>query len=47
MLGFETFRCAHGLIADTETMPMTREEQLDATEGQASSAVSQFYPLAF
>ena len=47
MLGFKTFRCARAHIAGIETMHMIRKGQLDATEGQASSAASQFYSLAF
>ena len=46
MLGFKTFRCARALIAGIETMHMIRKGQLDAPEGQASSAASQFYSLA-
>ena len=47
LLGFKTFRCARALIAGTLTMHMIRKGQLDAPEGQASSAASQFYSLAF
>ena len=47
MLGFKTFRCARALIAGIETMHMIRKGQLDVPEGQASSAASQFYSLAF
>ena len=47
MLGFKTFRCARALIAGIETMHMIRKGQLNAPEGQASSAASQFYSLAF
>ena len=47
MLGFKTFRCARALIACIETMHMIRKGQLDVPEGQASSAASQFYSLAF
>ena len=47
MLGFKTFRCARALIAGIETMHMIRKGQLDTPEGQASSAASQFYSLAF
>ena len=47
MLGFKTFRCARALIAGTLTMHMIRKGQLDVPEGQASSAASQFYSLAF
>ena len=47
ILGFKTFRCARALIAGTLTMHMIRKGQLDAPEGQASSAASQFYSLAF
>ena len=46
MLGFKTFRRARALIAGIETMHMIRKGQLDAPEGQASSAASQFYSLA-
>ena len=46
MLGLKTFRCARALIAGIEMMHMIRKGQLDATEGQASSAASQFYSLA-
>ena len=46
MLGFKTFRCARALIAGMETMHMIRKGQLDAPEGLASSAASQFYSLA-
>ena len=46
MLGFKTFRCARALIAGMETMHMIRKGQLDAPEGQASSAASHFYSLA-
>lgn len=35
------------LIAGIETMHMIRKRQLDCPEGQASSAASQFYALAF
>ena len=47
MLGFKTFRCARVLIAGIETMHMIRKGQLTVPEGQASSAASQFYSLAF
>ena len=47
MLGFKTFRCARPLIAGIEMMHMIRKGQLVAHEGQASSAASQFYSLAF
>jgi len=47
VLGLKTFRCARALVADIETMHMIRKGQLDAPEGQASSAASQFYSLAF
>ena len=47
MLGFKTFRCARALIAGIETMHMIRKGQFDLAEGQASSAASQFYSLAF
>ena len=47
MLGFKTFRCARALIAGTLTMHMIRKGQLNVPEGQASSAASQFYSLAF
>ena len=47
MLGFKTFRCARALIAGIETMHMIRKGQLNVPEGQASSAASQFYSLAF
>ena len=47
MLGFKTFRCAGALITGIETMHMIRKEQLDAPEGQTSTAASQFYSLAF
>ena len=47
MLGFKTFRCARALIAGTLTMHMIRKGQLDASQGQVSSAASQFYSLAF
>ena len=46
-LGFKKFRCARALIAGIETMRMVRKGQLNAPEGQASSAASQFYSLAF
>ena len=47
MLGFKTFRCARALVAGTLTMHMIRKGQLVAHEGQASSAASPFYSLAF
>ena len=47
MLGFKTFRCARALIAGIETMHMIRKGPLNVPEGQASSAASQFYSLAF
>ena len=47
MLGFKTFRCACALIAGTLTMHMIRKGQLNVPEGQALSAASQFYLLAF
>ena len=47
MLGFKIFRRACALIAGTLTMHMIRKGHLDAPEGQASSAASQFYSLAF
>ena len=47
MLGFKSFRCACVLIAGIETMHMIRKGQLECPEGQASSAASQFYSLAF
>ena len=47
MLGFKTFRCARALIAGIETMHMIRKGQLDTPEGQALSAASQLYSLAF
>src|SRR5450755_3633914 len=47
MLGFKSFRCASILIAGIETMHMIKKGQLDCPKAQASSAVSQFYSLAF
>ena len=47
MLGFKSFGCARALIAGIETMHMIKKGQLDCPEAQASSAVSQFYSLAF
>ena len=47
MLGFKTFRCARALIGGIETMHMIRKGQLDAPEGEASPAASQYYSLAF
>ena len=46
-LGFKTFRCARVLIAGIESMHMIRKGQLDAPEGEASPAASQYYSLAF
>jgi hypothetical protein len=40
-------RCAKTLLAGIETMHMIRKGQLDSTEGQATSAATQFYSLAF
>ena len=47
MLGFKTTRCARILIAGIETMHMIRKGQLAGCKGQAASAASQFYTLAF
>ena len=47
MLGFKTTRCARILIAGIETMHMIRKGQQICPKGQAMSAVSQFYCLAF
>ena len=47
MLGFKSFRCARIVIAGIETMHMIRKGQLECPKGQASSAASQFYSLAF
>ena len=47
ILGLKTFRCARALIAGIETMHMIRKGQFVAPKGQASSAPSQFYSLAF
>ena len=46
-MGTDTMSAARALIAGIETMHMIRKGQLVAPEGQASSAASQFYSLAF
>lgn len=46
MRGFKTFRCAHALIAGTETIHVIRKGELAAHKDQASSAAAQFYSLA-
>jgi transposase-like protein len=46
-LGFKSFHCARILIAGIETAHMIKKGQLDWPEGQASSAASKFYSLAF
>ena len=47
LLEFKTFRCARVLIAGTLTMHMICKGQIVAHEGQASSAATQVYSLAF
>lgn len=47
MLGFKTFRCARIIMAGIENMHMIRKDQLGDIKDQASSAVNQFYSLAF
>jgi len=47
MLGFKSFRCASSLLAGIETMHMIKKGQLDRPKGQASTAASQYYSLAF
>jgi transposase-like protein len=47
MLGFKSFRCARVLIAGIELMHMIKKGQLDGTQGEDTSAASQFYSLAF
>lgn len=47
MLGFKNFRCARALIAGIETMHMIKKGQLDGLKARTSSAVEQFYSLAF
>ena len=47
MLGFKTFRCARAPTAGIETTHTIHKCQLDASQGQVSSAASQFYSLTF
>jgi putative transposase len=46
MLGFQSFRCAHILLAGIETVHMIKKGQLDCPDGQVASAAGQFYSLA-
>jgi transposase-like protein len=46
MLGFQSFRCAHNLLAGIETMHMIKKGKLDCPDGKVASAADQFYSLA-
>ena len=46
MLGFQSFRSAHILLAGIETMHMIKKGQLDSLDGHVASAADQFYSLA-
>ena len=46
MLGFQSFHCAHILLASIETMHMIKKGQLDGPSRQVASAADQFYSLA-
>ena len=47
MLGFKTFRRVRILIAGIEVMHMIRKGQFGNNKVKDSSAMSQFYSLAF
>ena len=43
----KSFRCARAIIADIETMHMTKKEQLHFAKDRTSPAGDRFYSLAF
>lgn len=46
MLGFQSFRCAHILLAGIETMHMVKKGQLDCPDGKVANAADQFNSVA-
>lgn len=46
MLGFQSFRCAHILLAGIETMHMIKKGQLGCPDGKVASAADRFCSLA-